>query len=96
MKWCVVSYQIPVPEGDCSIHVRHCDKKHAIAIIMDGGKGKKSIDSIKQAWKLVNDDLLIDGLKLSSWIVTHWDQDHHQGALAWLENNAKEVLVDFK
>jgi glyoxylase-like metal-dependent hydrolase (beta-lactamase superfamily II) len=94
MKWCVVTYQIPVPIGDCSIHVRHYGKGQAAAILIDGGTDAEASARIDQAWEEVKADLGITNLRLSGWIVTHWDQDHYKGGFAWLEDMAKEVLAE--
>lgn len=93
-KWCVVTYQIPVPMGDCSIHVRHFGKEKVAAILMDGGTNAEASDRIDQAWKEVKADLGITNLKLSGWVVTHWDGDHYKGGLTWLTKLATEVLAD--
>jgi hypothetical protein len=48
-KWRVVSYQIPVPEGDCSIHVRLGPQGDLVTIIMDGGMGNAAAEKIDEA-----------------------------------------------
>ena len=98
-SWGVDSYQVPVPNGDCSFHflVRRDMDKQAVtihkAIIVDGGQPKTDAreaieDTIKNVTKIYKDFLGFD-----YWLVTHWDTDHYAGALEYLSKGTKKPRV---
>ena len=96
-KWAVDNWQIPVPLGDCSVHllVDEDEKKpkdEAIihAFIMDGGKGSDGLTAEEQILRALT---AIDKArqnwtwKFDAWVVTHWDHDHYAGVQAlWTTN----------
>ena len=86
----VLTYQIPVPLGDCSVHVLLQRGEVMKSFIMDGGKNdgpkEKAVDKIKSALAFIRKDLTEmnvanDAWKLDSWVVTHWDEDHYVGVM---------------
>jgi glyoxylase-like metal-dependent hydrolase (beta-lactamase superfamily II) len=87
----VTTYQIPVPKGDCSIHVRCCNGAPETAIIMDGGKGENVVSHIDAAWNYIKTKH--NNVKLAGWVVTHWDDDHYEGTQMWLKND-RDPLAD--
>ena len=102
-SWRVDSFQVPVPLGDCSLHfsiVRQKEGKPEIetAIIVDGGSGKDDANG-KSAKEIINDTVSEVKTKYTKfkgfdyWLVTHWDDDHYDGALEYLVGNGKEVVV---
>ena len=92
----VYNFQIPVPLGDCSVHLLFCDGCVHNAFIMDGGTDSGG----KNAHEMITESLQwIDGILLSeyeetykadwtfqSWVVTHWDKDHYKGVVDFFEN----------
>ncbi|KAF3111835.1 hypothetical protein TWF706_011565 [Orbilia oligospora] len=90
--WTVDNWQIPVPLGDCSVHLLVEDKKIRRAFIMDGGKKADGIDPIVP---ILNTLSLIDkkyadtNWTFDKWVVTHWDEDHYEGVLSLLESKTK-------
>ncbi|KAF3278647.1 hypothetical protein TWF132_000873 [Orbilia oligospora] len=90
--WTVDNWQIPVPLGDCSVHLLVEGKKIRRAFIMDGGKKADGIDPIVP---ILNTLSLIDkkyadtNWTFDKWVVTHWDEDHYEGVLSLLESNTK-------
>ena len=96
-EWCVDSYQLPVPLGDCAIHflvVQPEDKSKKpdiiTSILVDGGKGKtEACDVIEGALMQLKGRYnsfpgKTDGRAFpgfKNWLVTHWGDDHYAGAL---------------
>ncbi|CCT73281.1 uncharacterized protein FFUJ_10036 [Fusarium fujikuroi IMI 58289] len=85
----VVTYQLPVPCGDCSVHLLiDGDGQTLSAFIMDGGRdaqGLKACDVVLSGLKIIT---RIHNLKphfLRVWVVTHWDKDHYEGVLELLQ-----------
>ena len=88
--WKVYNFQIPVPVGDCSVHLLFRDGCVHNAFIMDGGKdsgGKKAHDMITESLQWIDGILMSKYEKykadwtFQSWVVTHWDKDHYQGVI---------------
>ncbi|KAF5641462.1 uncharacterized protein FTJAE_4114 [Fusarium tjaetaba] len=86
----VENFQVPVPVGDCSIHILiKTPTSVAYAFIMDGGVdsgGYSASEAIKDTLKYVNQYLkstykMKKSIKFSLWVVTHWDEDHFLGMM---------------
>ncbi|KAK6518680.1 hypothetical protein TWF506_005817 [Arthrobotrys conoides] len=91
--WKVDNWQIPVPLGDCSVHLLTYDRKIKRAFIMDGGK---KADQVTPAAAILKTLRLIDrkygsSWLLDKWVVTHWDEDHYQGVLDLLASDDQYV-----
>lgn len=97
--WTVENFQIPVPVGDCSVHILLRDGQVHNAFIMDGGKDSGG----KKAHGMILESLLwIDAILLSiysslepkwtfdSWVVTHWDKDHYAGMMEFFKHQQVE------
>lgn len=94
-NWAVDNWQIPVPVGDCSVHLlvdENKPKKQAIihAFIMDGGKASDELTPEEQILRALT---AIDKARqnwtwqFDAWVVTHWDHDHYAGVQAlWINN----------
>jgi hypothetical protein len=86
----VVTYQLPVPCGDCSVHLLLKGKDVVEGFIMDGGRdadGFNAADVIKKGVSAIAQIHFPKDLQkkfLHSWVVTHWDKDHYEGALGAL------------
>ena len=86
-EWRVISYQIPVPIGDCSVHLLRRGSQIVNAFIMDGGKDDAQLsNSAEKAYlRIVQSLEAIDKLEsnnvwqLDAWAITHWDADHYMG-----------------
>ncbi|KAF3318769.1 hypothetical protein TWF173_006786 [Orbilia oligospora] len=92
--WTVDNWQIPVPLGDCSVHLLVKNGKIERAFIMDGGK---KADGINPAVPILNTLSLIDkkygtNWVFNRWVVTHWDEDHYEGVLSLLESEESDIL----
>ncbi|KAF3171294.1 hypothetical protein EYR41_010098 [Orbilia oligospora] len=92
--WKVDNWQIPVPLGDCSVHLLVKNRKIERAFIMDGGK---KADGIDPAVPILNTLSLIDkkygtNWVLNRWVVTHWDEDHYEGVLSLLESEESDIF----
>ncbi|PNP74977.1 hypothetical protein FNYG_11624 [Fusarium nygamai] len=90
--WLVENFQIPVPLGDCSVHVLINKGKVTSAFLMDGGENADTIsasDTITKSLEVIDKELglFLDNkpLKLNAWVVTHWDADHYKGVFELLE-----------
>ncbi|KAF5689353.1 hypothetical protein FCIRC_1457 [Fusarium circinatum] len=90
MDWIVENFQVPVPLGDCSIHVLIKNRKSVeYAFIMDGGvdSGEYSAsEAILLALGYVNKYLrthysITKNIQFNLWVVTHWDADHFRGMM---------------
>ncbi|KAF5602070.1 uncharacterized protein FSUBG_7905 [Fusarium subglutinans] len=90
MEWIVENFQVPVPLGDCSIHVLIKNRKSVeYAFIMDGGvdSGEYSAsEAILLALGYVNKYLgthysITKNIQFNLWVVTHWDADHFRGMM---------------
>jgi glyoxylase-like metal-dependent hydrolase (beta-lactamase superfamily II) len=87
----VVTYQLPVPLGDCSVHLQIFEHKVTSAFIMDGGKTAADVPAeyvIRESLELIR-KLYFDNKPegfLSAWVVTHWDEDHFQGVIKLIED----------
>ncbi|KAF5588625.1 hypothetical protein FPANT_6543, partial [Fusarium pseudoanthophilum] len=90
MSWIVENFQVPVPLGDCSIHVL-IDNRTSVkyAFIMDGGVDSGGYSASKAITKTVVyvNQYLLDKyrietkIKFNLWVVTHWDADHFRGVM---------------
>ncbi|KAF3126888.1 hypothetical protein TWF594_000844 [Orbilia oligospora] len=90
--WTVDNWQIPVPLGDCSVHLLVEDKKIRRAFIMDGGKKADGIDPmvpILNTLSLIDKKYADTNWTFDKWVVTHWDEDHYEGVLSLLESKTK-------
>ncbi|KAL7919279.1 hypothetical protein ACQKWADRAFT_329930 [Trichoderma austrokoningii] len=89
--WKVVNYQIPVPIGDCSAHflIDDTTKKVYKAFLMDGGMNAGRFTAWAQILKGLRwiDLQLGNEWLFDSWVVTHWDADHHRGVKDLFANN---------
>ena len=82
-------FHVPVPEGDCSIHLlirsKEMGQGPAVvkAILVDGDR------SAEDAFKAINETVrqiqkTYESFKgFDVWVVTHWDEDHYIGGLEW-------------
>ncbi|KAK0624295.1 hypothetical protein B0T14DRAFT_565578 [Immersiella caudata] len=85
--WRVDNWQVPVPVGDCSVHLLIknpglTSMEVVSAFIMDGGKdaaGDAAHEQILKALAAIDESL--SGIRwfLDAWVVTHWDSDHYKG-----------------
>ncbi|RGP68693.1 hypothetical protein FSPOR_5163 [Fusarium sporotrichioides] len=93
VDWRVANYQIPVPIGDCSAYflINNNDNKVEKAFLMDGGTNAGGYFAWVQILKgLRHIDLeLGTDWKFDSWVVTHWDEDHHRGVRDLLSSGLK-------
>ncbi|KAH6640373.1 hypothetical protein F5144DRAFT_626550 [Chaetomium tenue] len=92
-NWTVDNWQIPVPVGDCSVHLLLNGNKAIInAFIMDGGKGSDGLTPEEQILRALTaiDKAHQDWTwKFDAWVVTHWDHDHYAGVQTlWIKNPA--------
>lgn len=90
-NWTVDNWQIPVPVGDCSVHLLVDGNKVVIhAFIMDGGKSSDGLTPEEQILRALTaiDNARKDWTwKFDAWVVTHWDHDHYAGIQAlWINN----------
>jgi hypothetical protein len=81
----VVTYQLPVPCGDCSVHLL-IDKsgETCSAFIMDGGRDAQRLEACQVVICGLKTIALIHNITdpfLRAWVVTHWDKDHYDGVL---------------
>ena len=93
-SWRVDSYQVPVPLGDCSLHFSVVSKAGKLeidtAIIVDDGSGKdangrSAKDAIEATVGEVTTKYKYEEFPgFHYWLVTHWDDDHYDGALYYL------------
>jgi glyoxylase-like metal-dependent hydrolase (beta-lactamase superfamily II) len=81
MEYEVVTYQIPVPLGDCSVHLLVKDDKIDKAFVMDGGRSAGGVKPVTQIVKALThiDKKYGAEWHLGAWVVTHWDADHWNG-----------------
>ncbi|KAK6343125.1 hypothetical protein TWF718_008498 [Orbilia javanica] len=92
-SWTVDNWQVPVPLGDCSVHLLLCNGRIRRAFIMDGGKKADQVDpksAILDTLELI-DDKYGKYWSLNKWVVTHWDEDHYQGVLDLLLSDEKNL-----
>lgn len=87
----VVTYQIPVPLGDCSAHlvVSKDGKTVHSAFLMDGGITSQKVEASEQielALQFIDKEHGTNW-KFHAWVVTHWDADHFYGMIDFFENN---------
>ncbi|KAF2269987.1 hypothetical protein CC78DRAFT_539264 [Lojkania enalia] len=85
IQWRVENCRVPVPLGDCSIHPLLRDARTFRACVMDGGtngKGLKARDVIFTALQKIDEHYGM-AWRLTSWVVSHWDADHHEGRRRW-------------
>ncbi|KAG4280490.1 hypothetical protein FPRO06_11823 [Fusarium proliferatum] len=93
----IVTYQLPVPCGDCSVHL--LINKEGItlsAFIMDGGRdaqGLKASLVVHAGLWLIAEIHNIKGPYLRAWVVTHWDRDHNEGVLGLLISGTLKGFV---
>ncbi len=95
-RWVVDNWQIPVPLGDCSVHLlidKTKDAKNQIvhAFIMDGGKPADQLgadEQIERALKAIDLHHNNSTWQFDAWVVTHWDHDHYAGVQAMWNANA--------
>lgn len=96
-RWTVDNWQIPVPLGDCSVHLLIDNKPKRIinAFIMDGGKASDDLtaeEQILRALKAIDahhwdPNTTKELWKFDAWVVTHWDHDHYAGVqILWNTN----------
>ncbi|KAJ3456206.1 hypothetical protein MRS44_016229 [Fusarium solani] len=96
----VDTYQIAVPNGDCSVHllVQRTDilqGKILRSILMDGGNdgsasASHAADIIEVSLKMIwarYDPAGPQEIKFDAWVVTHWDNDHWAGSLKMFQRN---------
>ncbi|KAM0425765.1 hypothetical protein ACHAPT_009015 [Fusarium lateritium] len=96
----VDTYQIAVPNGDCSVHllVERTAVLHGQiikSILMDGGNdGSQSavnaaaiLDESLEVIRARYDPRGLQKIQFDAWIVTHWDNDHWAGSLQMFRNN---------
>ncbi|KAJ4243312.1 hypothetical protein NW762_014837 [Fusarium torreyae] len=107
-QWTVENFQVPVPIGDCSIHVliHYNGEEYVVeyAFIMDGGAeaGRLSpSDAINRTLEFVNRYLITEyhlpndsRLRFNLWVVTHWDADHFYGVRALLLDDDQDWKGD--
>ncbi|KAK1750461.1 hypothetical protein QBC47DRAFT_438803 [Echria macrotheca] len=98
-KWKVDNWQIPVPVGDCSVHLLvdvsdPANPQIKKAFIMDGGKsagGVTAEDQIVLALAAIDKQYSKQtDWKFDAWVVTHWDKDHYDGVLQLCKGRAIE------
>lgn len=81
----VATYQLPVPLGDCSVHLLvGSSGKVESGFIMDGGKSGSSINAkaiILNGVGILKKRYGNNWRPLDTWVVTHWDEDHYRGML---------------
>ncbi|KAF5563669.1 hypothetical protein FPHYL_5067 [Fusarium phyllophilum] len=86
----VVTYQLPVPCGDCSVHLLIDGGGQTLsAFIMDGGRdaqGLKACDVVLSGLKIITRIHNLRSHFLRAWVVTHWDKDHYEGVLELLQH----------
>ncbi|KAI1008824.1 hypothetical protein LB504_001360 [Fusarium proliferatum] len=98
----VVTYQLPVPCGDCSVHLL-IDKEGKVlsGFIMDGGRDAQRLKAshvVHYGLCLIAIIHKIERPYLRAWVVTHWDKDHFEGVLSLMESgllNRFVILGDF-
>ena len=92
-SWHIDSYQVPVPTGDCSIHLlvdvsgtgNQTANTIERSIIVDGGEEAGAASkAIQDAVDLFSGKYSNDSTTFNFWLVTHWDKDHYAGALKYL------------
>jgi len=92
-NWTVDNWQIPVPLGDCSIHLlvntaaNRNEDRIVHAFIMDGGKpsgGVTATEQILLALSAIDKHHKNYTWKFDAWVVTHWDHDHYAGVQSML------------
>lgn len=102
-SWVVYNFQIPVPVGDCSVHLLLTNGRVQNAFIMDGGKNSKSgkevaHEMITKSLQSIEDILSkVEGYKadwtFQSWVVTHWDHDHYAGVVDFFMNQRSAFTI---
>ncbi|UPK95965.1 hypothetical protein LCI18_006900 [Fusarium solani-melongenae] len=96
----VDTYQIAVPNGDCSVHLlvqRTAFRQGKIlkSILMDGGNdGSSSAENaaniIEKSLKMIRARYDPEGsqeIQFDAWVVTHWDNDHWAGSLRMFQRS---------
>ncbi|KAF2108742.1 hypothetical protein BDV96DRAFT_652675 [Lophiotrema nucula] len=88
-QWVVDNFQVPVPLGDCSIHLLVEYGVIKRAIIMDGGKSADVFKAYEQILSAIHAVQNRYGHKwrFDAWVVTHWDEDHYEGVLDLFKAN---------
>ncbi|RKL34095.1 hypothetical protein BFJ72_g9582 [Fusarium proliferatum] len=96
MAWIVENFQVPVPLGDCSIHILIKDRESVeYAFIMDGGvdsgeysASKAIILALDYVKRYLGSQYGIEEkkIKFNLWVVTHWDADHFRGMMDLIAN----------
>ncbi|KAF5664050.1 hypothetical protein FDENT_12978 [Fusarium denticulatum] len=91
MDWMVENFQVPVPLGDCSIHVLIKNRESLeYAFIMDGGVDsgeysahKAIIQALDYVKRYLGSRYGIEEKRImfNLWVVTHWDADHFRGMM---------------
>jgi hypothetical protein len=84
--WTVYNYQVPVPQGDCSVHLLCHEDTCVSAFVMDGGLGSKAGACLDRALAKIRTDHGLTGQWLRGWVCTHWDAEW---VLSIPENGAK-------
>jgi hypothetical protein len=77
--WTVYNYQVPVPQGDCSVHLLCFENECRSAFIMDGGLDKAAGDCLIRTINMIVADHNLDQGWLTGYVCTHWDADHYRG-----------------
>ncbi|KLO90536.1 uncharacterized protein LW93_10954 [Fusarium fujikuroi] len=96
MAWIVENFQVPVPLGDCSIHILIKDRESVeYAFIMDGAvdsgeysASKAIILALDYVKRYLGSQYGIEEKKIrfNLWVVTHWDADHFRGMMDLIAN----------
>lgn len=96
----VDTYQIAVPNGDCSVHLTvqrtgNLEGKILSSILMDGGND--GLRGAENAAKIIEDSLEMirarydpggpKEIQFDAWVITHWDNDHWAGSLRMLQKS---------
>ncbi|CVK98150.1 uncharacterized protein FMAN_12232 [Fusarium mangiferae] len=93
----VVTYQLPVPCGDCSVHLLVNGKgKTVSAFIMDGDRDAQGLEASRVVHVGLRLIARIHGIGrpyLRAWVVTHWDRDHFEGVLNLIEAEKMNQFV---
>jgi hypothetical protein len=94
----VVTYQLPVPCGDCSVHLLVDENGTTLsAFIMDGGRnagGQAANEVVYYGLKLIAEIHNLSGPFLKAWVVTHWDKDHYDGVFDLLKSKDLNDFLD--
>ena len=104
-EWRIDSYQVPVPTGDCSLHLLVSVSKEGDevknfierSIIVDSGEDAEAASiAIENTIQALNRKYDEEITTFDFWLITHWGKDHYAGALKYFtKDDIKQKPIVF-